>query len=49
VKPGSAYDAALLSPEQIRSQEQTIRAGLRFDAVRGRPYLARYEIESFVY
>jgi hypothetical protein len=49
VKPGSAYDAPLLSPEQIRNQEQAIRAGLTFDAVRGRPYLARYEIESFVY
>jgi hypothetical protein len=49
VKPGSAYDAPLLSPEQIRNQEQTIRAGLRFDPGRGKPYVARYEIESFVY
>jgi len=49
VRPGSAYDAPLLSPEQIRNQEQTIRDGLRFDAARGRPYVARYEIETFVY
>ncbi len=49
VKPGSAYDAPLLSPEQIWNQEQMIRAGLQFDPVRGKPYVARYEIESFVY
>lgn len=49
VKPGSRYDAPLLSEERIREQEQAIRAGLRFDPTRGRPYLARYEIECFVY
>jgi len=38
-----------LSDVQIREQEQSIRAGLQFDAHRGRPYLARYELESFVY
>lgn len=49
VKPGSRYDAPPLSEEQIREQEQSIRNGLRFDPARGNPYLARYEIESFVY
>jgi radical SAM superfamily enzyme YgiQ (UPF0313 family) len=38
-----------LSPAQMREQERAIRAGLRFDARRGRPYIARYELESFVY
>ncbi len=46
VKPGSAYDAPLLSPEQIREQEQAIRAGLYFSP---KPYVARYELETFVY
>ncbi len=38
-----------LSPPQMREQERSIREGLRFDARRGRPYLARYELEQFVY
>ncbi|MBM3860470.1 MAG: radical SAM protein [Verrucomicrobia bacterium] len=46
VKPGSAYDAPLLSPEQIRNQEQEIRAGLQ---IFPKPYVARYEVEAFVY
>ena len=33
----------------MRGQEQAIRAALRFDAARGKPYLARYEVETFVY
>jgi radical SAM superfamily enzyme YgiQ (UPF0313 family) len=38
-----------LSDAQMREQEKTIRASLQFSARRGRPYLARYELESFVY
>jgi hypothetical protein len=38
-----------LTPSELRQQEQQIRAGLRFDPSRGRPYLARYELETFVY
>jgi len=49
VRPGSRYDAPLLSPELMQQQERAIRVGLRFDGGRGRPYLAHYEIESFVY
>jgi len=30
-------------------QENAIRAALRFSAERGRPYLARYELETFIY
>jgi len=46
VKPGSAYEAPLLSPEQIWNQEQALRTGLKFFS---KPYVARYDIESFVY
>jgi hypothetical protein len=53
---GSRYDEesrALgvdpLSPREMNGQEQAIRAALRFDDERGRPYIARYELETFVY
>ncbi len=38
-----------LTPAQMRRQEEQIRAGLTFEAHRGQPYLARYELETFVY
>ena len=46
VKPGSAYGAPLLLEGQIRGQELAIRAGLQFSS---KPYVARYEVEAFVY
>ena len=56
VYPGSQYDTQAmsdavtpLSAEEMRAQEQEIRLGLRFDTRRGKPYLARYELETFVY
>lgn len=56
VYPGSQYDTQAmsdqvtpLSAEEMRQQEQQIRQLLRFDPKRGRPYLARYELETFVY
>jgi hypothetical protein len=33
----------------MHGQELEIRAGLKFDERRGKPYLAKYELESFVY
>ena len=33
----------------MRGQELEIRAGLRFDPPHNTPYLARYELDSFVY
>ena len=38
-----------LTPKGLGEQEQAIRAALRFDEQRGRPYIARYELETFVY
>lgn len=38
-----------LTDTQMRTQEQEIRARLRFDAECGRPYLAHYELETFLY
>lgn len=49
IYPNSRYAQAKsepLSPSEIRQQEQTIRAGLRFFS---KPYVARYELEMFVY
>ncbi|MCX7887454.1 MAG: radical SAM protein [Verrucomicrobiae bacterium] len=46
VKPGSSYAAPLLSEADLLSQEQAIRAGLQFPS---KPYVARYEVEAFVY
>ena len=54
--PGSQYDTQAMSDavtplaaEEMRQQEQEIRLGLRFDQSRGKPYVARYELETFVY
>lgn len=44
-----ALNVAPLAPSEMDAQEAAIRAGLRFDEKRGRPYLARYEVEHFVY
>lgn len=44
-----AQGTECLSDEQMRRQESEIRARLRFDPSRGRPYLAHYELETFVY
>ena len=56
IYPGSQYDTQAMSDavmplslEEMRKQEQEIRLGLRFDTRRGKPYLARYELETFVY
>ena len=56
IYPGSQYDTQAmsdavtpLSVEEIRRQEQELRLGLCFDTRRGKPYLARYELETFVY
>ena len=56
VYPGSQYDTQAmsdavtpLSVEEMRQQEQALRLGLHFDPRRGKPYLARYELETFVY
>ena len=38
-----------LSPVEMRQQEQAIRDLLRFDEQRGRPLVARYELETFIY
>ena len=34
---------------EMLAQERAIRAGLHFDGTRGKPYLARYEMDTFVY
>ncbi|MEI8314282.1 MAG: radical SAM protein [Verrucomicrobiota bacterium] len=56
VHQGSQYDAQALNDAvtpltdvEMHQQEQEIRLGLRFDTRRGKPYLARYELEAFVY
>jgi hypothetical protein len=56
VYPNGPYDAASLTdqiepltPREIDAQEVELRTSLRFDAHRGRPYVARYELETFVY
>ena len=56
VYPGSQYNTQAmndavtpLSVEEVHQQEQEIRLGLRFNLQRGKPYLARYELETFVY
>ena len=38
-----------LSREEMIAQGKAIRARLRFDPFRGRPYLARYELQTFIY
>jgi len=56
IQPGSQYASQAmsdvvtpLSVKEMGQQEQAIRSGLRFDVRRGKPYLARYELETFVY
>jgi hypothetical protein len=56
IYPGGPYSARAfsdniepLSTSQMLGQENAIRAALRFDSGRGRPYLARYELERFIY
>ena len=44
-----ALNVEPLTPQQLNDQEQAIRDALHFDERRGRPYLARYEVETFVY
>jgi len=38
-----------LTPVRLVEQEQLIRQGIRVTPTRGGPYVARYEVESFVY
>ena len=38
-----------LTPQEIDDQERRIRGGLRLEAQRGRPYIARYPLETFLY
>lgn len=45
----SAWGATALTEARMRQQEREIRDALRFDRRRGRPYIARYELETFVY
>jgi hypothetical protein len=56
IYPGGPYSAQALaqnieplSPAQMDGQENAIRDALRFDSDRGHPYLAHYEMETFVY
>ena len=56
IHPGGPYSEQIeqagihcLTPLQMRGQELEIRAELQFDPQRGQPYLAHYELESFVY
>jgi hypothetical protein len=56
VYPGSPYDTQAMSeavtpltPAEMRQQESELRAALQFDAHHGRPHLAHYELETFVY
>jgi len=56
IYPGSPYQTRIestgiheLTVPQMKGQELEIRSGLRFDAARGQPYLARYELDTFLY
>jgi radical SAM superfamily enzyme YgiQ (UPF0313 family) len=56
VCPGGEYEEQtralgirMLSTRELGEQEQAIRAALHFDAQRGRPYIARYSLETFLY
>jgi hypothetical protein len=53
---GSRYDEQTealgiepLTSQEIDDQERHIRSALRVDARRGRPYIARYQLETFLY
>jgi hypothetical protein len=39
----------ILAPHRVEEQEKALRAGLRFADPARRPYVARYDIEQFVY
>jgi radical SAM superfamily enzyme YgiQ (UPF0313 family) len=45
----TAHGIRRLTETEMRGQEQAIRTALRFDSARGKPYIARYEVETFVY
>jgi Radical SAM superfamily len=54
--PGSEYEKQTrelgirpLSPPELCEQEQAIRNAVHFDPQRGRPYIARYSLETFLY
>jgi hypothetical protein len=56
VYPGGQYDLRAMSAAvtplpaaELRRQEQAMREALRADPRRDRPYMARYEFETFVY
>lgn len=56
IYPGGPYDAAALADQidplsatEIDEQERAMRAGLAFPAAPHNPYVARYELETFVY
>jgi hypothetical protein len=38
-----------LTPAQMQEQEKQLRLALQFDARPGKPHLAHYELEIFVY
>ena len=44
-----ALDIRPLTRPQIDEQERAIRDALRFDSARGRPYVARYSLDTFMY
>ena len=45
----TAYGITRLTETEMRAQEKAIRAALRFDDRRGKPYISRYEVNTFVY
>jgi radical SAM superfamily enzyme YgiQ (UPF0313 family) len=54
--PGSEYEKQTqalgirpLSPPELCEQEQAIRNAVHFDPQHGRPYIARYSLENFLY
>ncbi len=56
VKPAGPYATRAaadgiepLSRDELKQQETKLRAGLAFSPDRGRPYVARYQLETFVY
>jgi hypothetical protein len=56
IQPGGTYAVEAikdkiepLSDEELHRQEAAMRQALKFNAHRGKPYVARYELASFVY
>lgn len=56
ISPGSEYEEQTralslraLSAQELCEQERAIRDALHFDPQRGRPYIARYSLETFLY